>query len=70
MSEAGEPTVARGSRRLSVVRAVHEPTRSESEGEQVYGLEYGNRAALVAEGEALPAALADGARGDGKCLGI
>ena len=29
-----EPTVARGNRRLSVVRAVHEPTRSESEGER------------------------------------
>ena len=36
-AEAGEPTGARGSRRLSVVRAVHEPTRSESEGEQVGG---------------------------------
>ena len=35
--EAGEPTGARGSRRLSVVRAVHEPTRSESEGEHVCG---------------------------------
>ena len=35
--EAGEPTGARGNRRLSVVRAVHEPTRSESEGEQVCG---------------------------------
>ena len=32
-----EPTVARGNRRLSVVRAVHEPTRSESEGEHVCG---------------------------------
>ena len=37
MSEAGEPTGARGNRRLSVVRAVHEPTRSESEGEHVCG---------------------------------
>ena len=36
-AEAGEPTGARGSRRLSVVRAVHEPTRSESEGEHVCG---------------------------------
>ncbi len=36
-SEAGEPTGARGNRRLSVVRAVHEPTRSESEGEHVCG---------------------------------
>jgi hypothetical protein len=35
--EAGEPTGARGNRRLSVVRAVHEPTRSEREGEQVCG---------------------------------
>lgn len=33
-------------------------------------LEYGNRAALVAEGEALTAALADAVRGDGKRLGI
>ena len=32
-----EPTVARGSRRLSVVRAVREHTRSESEGEHVCG---------------------------------
>ena len=32
-----EPTGARGNRRLSVVRAVHEPTRSESEGEHVRG---------------------------------
>ncbi len=31
------PTGARGNRRLSVVRAVHEPTRSESEGEHVCG---------------------------------
>ena len=31
--EAGEPTGAQGNRRLSVVRAVHEPTRNESEGE-------------------------------------
>ena len=37
MSEAGEPTGARGSRRLSVVRAVREHTRSESEGEHVCG---------------------------------
>ena len=36
-SEAGEPTGARGNRRLSVVRGVHEPTRSESEGEHVCG---------------------------------
>ena len=36
-SEAGEPTGARGNRRMSVVRAVHEPTRSESEGEHVCG---------------------------------
>ena len=36
-AEAGEPTGARGNRRLSVVRAVHEPTRSESEGEHVCG---------------------------------
>ena len=36
-AEAGEPTGARGSRRLSVVRAVHEPTRNESEGEHVCG---------------------------------
>ena len=36
-SEAGEPTGARGNRRLSVVRAVHEPIRSESEGEHVCG---------------------------------
>ena len=35
--EAGEPTGARGSRRLSVVRAVREHTRSESEGEHVCG---------------------------------
>ena len=36
----------------------------------VPGLEYGDGAALVAHGETLPAALADGARGDGKRLGI
>ena len=33
-------------------------------------LEYGNRAALVAEGEALPAAFADAALGNGKRLGV
>ena len=33
-------------------------------------LEYGNRAALVAEGEALPAAFADAALGNGNRLGV
>ena len=36
----------------------------------VPGLEYGDCAALVAEGEALPAAFADAARGNGKRLGV